>query len=75
MTETVIFIARCEHETNECDSSPCTNGGVCADLLASFKCECPHGYTGLRCEFDIDDCVGDPCGQNARFVNCSGRKR
>lgn len=36
----------CDNEINECDSSPCQNGGVCVDKLASYLCACGFGYTG-----------------------------
>ena len=30
----------CEININECDSNPCTNGGVCEDLVNDYKCVC-----------------------------------
>jgi len=36
---------------NECLSSPCQNGGTCIDSINGFSCDCPSGYTGMRCEF------------------------
>ena len=26
-----------------------------------FSCTCPPGYTGLRCETNVDDCEGNKC--------------
>ena len=37
-------------EIDECLSSPCQNGGRCTDLLMSFNCSCPAGFTGDVCE-------------------------
>ncbi|KAF4523890.1 hypothetical protein B566_EDAN016082 [Ephemera danica] len=37
------------------------NGGLCNDLINSFRCVCPIGYTGPRCETNIDDCLSSPC--------------
>ncbi len=33
-----------------CLSSPCQNGGQCENLGAAFRCICPNGYLGTRCE-------------------------
>jgi len=32
------------------------------DMVNDYSCECPHGYTGGRCETNIDDCASNPCG-------------
>ena len=37
-------------EINECDSSPCLNGGVCSDGIAYFSCSCASGYEGTTCQ-------------------------
>lgn len=41
---------RCETDVNECQSAPCRNGGICRDLINSYRCDCPIGYTGTNCE-------------------------
>jgi hypothetical protein len=33
-----------------CKPSPCVNGGVCVDLLSSFRCSCPLPFSGTLCE-------------------------
>ncbi|KAL0193209.1 hypothetical protein M9458_011505, partial [Cirrhinus mrigala] len=38
--------------------------GECVDLGASALCRCRPGFTGPRCETNIDDCARYPC-QNA----------
>ncbi len=40
-------------ETDECDSSPCQNGGSCTDSLNSYTCNCVDGYIGTHCETGI----------------------
>ena len=37
-------------ELNECDSSPCSNGGSCTDLVNGYVCRCVFGYYGDTCE-------------------------
>lgn len=33
----------CEVDMDECQSSPCVNGGVCKDRVNGFSCTCPSG--------------------------------
>lgn len=33
----------CDTELNECESSPCKNGGLCLDLHANYSCACTFG--------------------------------
>ncbi|XP_070567305.1 uncharacterized protein [Ptychodera flava] len=46
-----------KEDTDECLSSPCQNGGTCQDLLSSYKCNCPDGYSGTNCETNIQNPV------------------
>ena len=39
-----------------CDDSKCFHGGTCAKTLSSFNCSCPPGWSGDRCEIDVDEC-------------------
>lgn len=43
----------CEIEANECHSSPCLNNGRCLDLVNEYRCQCPFGWTGQRCEVGL----------------------
>ncbi|KAK1881795.1 Hyaluronan-binding protein 2 [Dissostichus eleginoides] len=45
-------------KASPCRPNPCQNGGSCAmgRKRASFKCSCPHGYTGKFCEVGPNDC-------------------
>ena len=36
--------------TDECESLPCLNNGICIDMVAGFRCECGERYEGLTCE-------------------------
>ncbi|KAM9297917.1 protein eyes shut homolog [Morus bassanus] len=47
----------CEVQINNCGSNSCENGGTCIDYEDHFKCTCPIGFEGERCEVDIDACL------------------
>ncbi len=43
-----------------CKPNPCHNGGACVHTFGGFRCECPSGYIGRRCEqLSLQSC--DPC--------------
>ncbi|XP_028817903.1 protocadherin Fat 4 isoform X2 [Denticeps clupeoides] len=37
-----------------------------------FTCLCPTGFTGLKCDVDIDECDQDPCNNDGVCVNYMG---
>ncbi|KAJ0182534.1 hypothetical protein K1T71_001903 [Dendrolimus kikuchii] len=52
---------RCELEYNECESSPCVNGGTCTDHVNGFTCTCGRGHAGKTCQLKVDLCFPSPC--------------
>ena len=38
---------------DECESSPCQNGGTCTDFELRYQCACTEEYSGSSCEFGI----------------------
>ncbi|XP_028410565.1 uncharacterized protein LOC114533262 [Dendronephthya gigantea] len=50
--------------TTPCASDPCFNGGTCTNIHSNFSCSCPVGFTGHRCEMEVDDCDDLSCGEN-----------
>ena len=62
------YLDRCDYNANEisaCASQPCTHGGKCIDLANyKYRCECPKGYNGDKCEISPDVCAANPCGLN-----------
>ena len=53
-----------------CDiSEACSNHGNCTSTpTGSYTCACLPGYTGFRCETDINECASSPC-QNGGSCN------
>lgn len=52
--------------------SPCKNGGQCEDangFAAELTCHCLAGFTGHRCETDVDDCLMRPCANGATCLD------
>ena len=52
----------CHLDINECENTPCLNGGICHNTEGSYRCECPRGYFGNDCETRA--CTRDNCGAN-----------
>ncbi|KAM4876293.1 sushi, von Willebrand factor type A, EGF and pentraxin domain-containing protein 1 [Thomomys bottae] len=46
---------------HECFLNPCHNSGTCQQVGHGYICQCPPGYTGLKCETNIDECSSMPC--------------
>jgi hypothetical protein len=53
----------CETDVNECESSPCQNGGTCSQGSSPDLCECTcaPGFVGINCETDVNECDSSPC--------------
>uniref|UniRef100_A0A8C7BK93 Fibulin-7 n=1 Tax=Neovison vison TaxID=452646 RepID=A0A8C7BK93_NEOVI len=47
-------------DISECSSQPCQNGGTCVEGVNQYKCMCPPGRTGSRCQHlaqtDVNEC-------------------
>ena len=54
---------------NPCDFHPCRNNGTCHSNGSSFTCTCAAGYSGQRCDINIDDCESSPCYFNVPCVD------
>ncbi|XP_035671477.1 uncharacterized protein LOC118412621 isoform X2 [Branchiostoma floridae] len=44
-----------------CKNAECQNDATCEPDGESFKCICPKGYAGTKCETNVDDCADNPC--------------
>ena len=45
-------------DINECQSTPCQNGGTCNDAVNQYTCSCVAGYVGTHCETGGYDVLG-----------------
>ncbi|KAI3386043.1 hypothetical protein SNEBB_001847 [Seison nebaliae] len=51
----------------------CKNGGICHNInQEQYQCECKQGFTGIDCSENVDDCVNNPCGMEAKCVDLVG---
>ncbi|KAH8379700.1 hypothetical protein KR009_006651 [Drosophila setifemur] len=68
-------------DKNECDSSPCQNGGICHDGYLAYQCECTAGWQGPTCADDVNECFDlagtdlDGCFNNGQCINTPGSYR
>lgn len=57
------------------DVSPCEHGGSCVNTPGSFICDCALGFTGPRCEMNINECASHPCLNDGTCLDEIGRFR
>ena len=58
----------CESTIFYCSQSSCMNGGTCMENIGGFRCHCPDGYTGPRCELN-NTCTVAQCFNGGTCVN------
>ncbi|XP_076376857.1 FAT atypical cadherin kugelei isoform X4 [Megalopta genalis] len=64
---------RCEFG-RYCSPNPCTHGGVCEEGNTGPICKC-QGFTGDRCENDVNECDANPCTNGGTCINEIGSYR
>ncbi|KAL3276421.1 hypothetical protein HHI36_011806 [Cryptolaemus montrouzieri] len=52
----------------QCLENSCQHGGLCVPMEHSVQCYCPAGFSGRRCEIDIDECSSQPCYNGGTFL-------
>ncbi|XP_077353287.1 brevican core protein-like [Festucalex cinctus] len=52
-----------------CSVDVCQNGGSCYQRGAERACACAPGYTGGRCQTDVDECQSNPCLNGATCLD------
>ncbi|XP_067897947.1 sushi, nidogen and EGF-like domain-containing protein 1 isoform X5 [Heterodontus francisci] len=78
-----VEVGSCNDTASVClNLRPCLNDGRCIDDCItgnpSYTCSCRAGFTGRRCQIDVDECASYPCqnggtctdGQNAFTCQC-----
>ena len=55
---------------NECESSPCKNGGTCNDSVDGYTCVCAEGYKGKTCEGKFQKLLSIA----SSYINCTAMK-
>ena len=60
-------------DVDECSfSNPCLNGGTCINNAGSYTCRCAPGWTGEKCQIDINECLNNPCLFGGSCFNTPG---
>lgn len=62
-------------DIDECQSSPCAEGSTCMDEINGYRCVCPPGHAGPRCQECEYDTISVPTvfyrfGFAAMFATC-----
>lgn len=52
-----------------CPEGICEHGGLCVAVHHRPKCFCPAGFTGARCEINVDECASAPCTNGGTCVD------
>ena len=53
----------------DCPEGICEHGGLCVAVHHRPKCFCPAGFTGARCEINVDECASAPCYNGGTCVD------
>ncbi|XP_065070644.1 fibropellin-1-like isoform X2 [Rhopilema esculentum] len=56
-------------DIDECESSPCQNGGTCSNDINKYTCTCKAGFEGTNCQTDINECASSPCQNGGTCVD------
>nr|CAD7594506.1 unnamed protein product [Timema genevievae] len=55
--------------------SPCEHDGNCVNTPGSFACNCTQGFTGPRCETNVNECESHPCQNDGSCLDDPGTFR
>ncbi|TRY94620.1 hypothetical protein DNTS_001876 [Danionella cerebrum] len=54
---------------HSCSNDFCMNDGACIKIGDAQVCSCLPGYTGEKCEIDIDECHPNPCRNGGTCID------
>lgn len=63
----------CQSDIDECNSTPCLNGGTCIDQPNGYHCNCTEQWMGSNCERVFDICETKPCSNNGTCTTASNK--
>ncbi len=52
--------------------SPCEHDGICVNTPGSYRCDCLPGFTGPRCEVNVNECESNPCQNEGTCIDERG---
>lgn len=55
--------------------SPCEHDGICVNTPGSYRCDCVAGFTGTRCEVNVNECESNPCQNEGTCIDERGGYR
>ncbi|XP_045669526.1 notch homolog 2 N-terminal-like protein C isoform X2 [Ursus americanus] len=59
--------------TDACLSHPCANGSTYTTVANQFSCKCLTGFTGQKCETDVNECdIPGQCQHGGTCLNLPG---
>ena len=62
---------RCEKLMDPCEMLNCLNG-TCIAQGGQYFCQCLQGFSGKRCDIDINECLDSPCFVGVYCTNYPG---
>uniref|UniRef100_A0A3P8V4B2 EGF-like domain-containing protein n=1 Tax=Cynoglossus semilaevis TaxID=244447 RepID=A0A3P8V4B2_CYNSE len=70
----------CQYVEDACLIKPnsCLNGATCIttnqpSAPPQYTCKCPHGFKGINCEIEINECDSSPCLHDGTCTDLVGR--
>ncbi|XP_023221146.1 sushi, von Willebrand factor type A, EGF and pentraxin domain-containing protein 1-like isoform X3 [Centruroides sculpturatus] len=56
-SQSMLTYEQCGKDIGTCNPSPCKNKAQCVFDNGISQCDCPEGFRGVLCQYDIDECI------------------